>query len=51
MSFELEAMIRDLLLNLLNVKNKSIKLPFVTWNKISLLFTTDLWTTSKRKTN
>ena len=36
MSFELEATIRDLLLSLLVVKNKSIKLPFVTWNKISL---------------
>ena len=36
MSFELEATIRDLLLSLLVVKNKSIKLLFVTWNKISL---------------
>ena len=36
MSFELEVTIRDLHLNLLIVKNRSIKLPFVTWNKKSL---------------
>ena len=39
MSFELEATIRDLYqieFNLLVVKNKSIELPFVTWNKKNL---------------
>ena len=49
MFFELEVTIRKLYLNLLVVKNKSIKLPFVTWNKISL----PIWSMNyfKRKTN
>ena len=36
LTLKLEATICDLYLNLLVVKNKSIKLPFVTWKKISL---------------
>ena len=43
MSYELEATIPDLSLNLLLVKNKGIKLPVVTKNKniSSHLYTTD----------